>query len=93
MSELDDLMARLKEKDEIIQLCRKHEISYYLLKDVLDLGRLGFSNEQISCKLAISQSMIVYYVKTIRSMPQADAEKLNKYLQKAPKEQYEGYMG
>ena len=79
-SNMTELITRLKENDEIEQICREYSLNIVLLKNLFVLAAKGYNNVELAQKLGVHRVTVQRYSHTLRNMETECYNKLFNYV-------------
>ena len=81
-SNMEQLIQKANEKEQIEALCTKHSLNHSLLGDFFILKMRGLNNQDVSRKLGVHRVTIQRYAFALREMKESEFELITKFVLK-----------
>lgn len=79
-SNMTELLAELKEQEEVQVICREHSLNLALLKNLFLLASKGYNKTDVAKKLGVHRVTVQRYDDSLKKMKQEDFIKLHTFV-------------
>lgn len=77
---MKEILEKIKEEDNVLDICKNYSLSIELLRDILGLRLRGFNNAEVAQKIGVHRITVQRYMSVLKKLTQSEFQAIGKFL-------------